>query len=765
MNQINKTSVGCALCFSLLTACGGGGNDDNVTDTDTASTASKASTASTAQLLRGVFLDSPVQGLQFRTETQQGLTGAEGGFVYLPGESVVFGLGELEFAQVPAQPTMTPMELAGTDDIESPEVVNILRLLQSIDEDGDPDNGIVIPPAAHDNVLAPAFSFAGSVDMDTVIGNVITQTYGVEREIVDAQKAVDHLIDTLSERASDPLAASWDVEFLYLVEDDQVFDGSYLSIREADFELNLNNVWQYGTIGENSGVFELVGDNDRQFFAPGLDAQGSRAGCLASRPYAVAECNGSGQLFSVFDSEAAAKEFSDLQLAASAGGAAETVEQTEPEFQAALTGTEEGANGEAPNPDLLTPEDLFPACSASLVDEDGDQYGWENNGTCYFVTPTEAESTEETASAEETPASTPVEAVPPTPTLVTTTDCPAAPPRAPATFSVFAAEPAGCSWTPFTNEPVWTWGNSNYDLTNNSVTDTVGGLHQGNFKHSCIDVASGKEVIVTAYCEVTVDAAPGVEAITDLFFLTGQSNAASLQTAYDATLDAADQRVFAYTDTGWQVADLHQFWEQDLPGNYSIQYPERSPYNNIAFQVARSIASKSDRVVGLVVLTAPGEGISHWDYNSDFFVQVREKATAALNELPNKNSFDGMLWLQGETDWLLEGTADPGATGFTDKSSDFYLNYYPNKLFQLISNLRSESWFGLDGKFLCAETKKAALNAHLMALNSDADAFSGCAQASDLGTRASDPYGSHFSAESLRILGGRIADVYLGMVP
>lgn len=772
MNQTKKIFAGYAVCVSLLSGCGGGGNGSDI-----AGEGEKDQfAAATAQLERGVFLDSPVQGLQFRTETQQGVTSAEGGFVYLSGESVVFSVGGMEFEEVPAQATMTPMELAKTDDIESPEVVNILRLLQTIDEDNNPDNGIVIPQAARDNVLAPSFSFGGSVDMDTVISNAITQTYGEEREIVDSEAAVDHLIDTLTERAGDPQAADWDVEFLYLVEDDLAFDGSYLSIRETDFELNLNNVWQYGTIVEHFGVFELDGDIDRQFFTPGFDAAGEKAGCLAMRPYAVTECQDNGQLYKVFSSEAAAKEYSDLQLAANSAESTNTAEPTEPEIQAALPETENTTDADPSNPDLLAPEDIFPGCSADLIDEDGDQYGWESGETCYFVPSTtdtsvpgdttDAEAAPETDSEDTTESGATDSATETELTLVTTSNCPIEPLRAPATFSVFAAEPAGCTWTPFDTGPFWIWGsNTNRDLSNNTVTDVVGGVHQGDFKHSCIDVASGREIIVTAHCEVTVDAAPGIEAITDLFFLTGQSNAASLQTAYDATLDAVDHRVFAYTDTGWQLADLHQFWEQDIPGNYSIQYPERSPYNSIVFQVAKSIAAKSDRLVGLVVLTAPGEGISHWDYNSDFFIQMREKATAALNALPNKSSFDGMLWLQGETDWLLEGSADPGATGFSDKNSDFYRNYYPNKLFQLISNLRSENWFGFDGKFICAETKKAELNAHLMALNSDNDNHSGCALASDLGTRRSDPYGSHFSAESLRVLGGRIADIYLGMLP
>ena len=49
-----------------------------------------------------------------------------------------------------------------------------------------------------------------------------------------------------------------------------------------------------------------------------------------------------------------------------------------------------------------------------------------------------------------------------------------------------------------------------------------------------------------------------------------------------------------------------------------------------------------------------------------------------------------------------------------------------------------------------------------MALNTDGDDRTACAQASDLETRAGDPFGNQLSASSLRTLGGRIADIYLG---
>ena len=253
----------------------------------------------------------------------------------------------------------------------------------------------------------------------------------------------------------------------------------------------------------------------------------------------------------------------------------------------------------------------------------------------------------------------------------------------------------------------------------------------------------------------------GLDTITDLILLTGQSNAASLVTRFDAELDAPDQRVFAYTYDGWQVADLHQFWDEGIPGNFSANNPERDPYNNIIFQVGKALAKTANRTVGIVMITAPGEGISHWDYNSPFYNKMRNHAIAALNAVPHKSAFDAVVWMQGETDWLLHGTADPDIPEFESYESEAYKYYYPRKLAGLIEALRSDPWFGNEARFICTETIKAKLNPHLMTLNTDGDSLTGCAAASDLAARENDPHGNHFSAESLRVLGQRIADVYL----
>lgn len=250
--------------------------------------------------------------------------------------------------------------------------------------------------------------------------------------------------------------------------------------------------------------------------------------------------------------------------------------------------------------------------------------------------------------------------------------------------------------------------------------------------------------------------------ITDIIVLTGQGNAAGVETRYDPALDTGNENLFAFNEDGqWRAANLNQFWDGNLPSNYASADNGRQPYNNLVFQIGKSLTTQTDRVVGVILVTAPGAGIRNWDYNSTFYREIRSKVALALDALPQKATIDAMIWVQGETDWLAEGTADPDATGFTSTDTDFYRNYYPTKLGYLIANLRSEWWYGREAQFICSETKQTDLNHHLLALNADGDDRTSCAPASDLATRDSDPFGNHFSADSLRTLGSRIAELYL----
>ena len=227
--------------------------------------------------------------------------------------------------------------------------------------------------------------------------------------------------------------------------------------------------------------------------------------------------------------------------------------------------------------------------------------------------------------------------------------------------------------------------------------------------------------------------------ITDLILVTGQSNALGADTSFDPVLDSPHQRVFAFTESGWATADLHQVWDLGWFPRGNIG---GDPSNNFAFHVAKEMAYRQpDRVIGFVLASAPGEGIDHWDTGDAFFAEVDIKVLDAINQLPHKSGVDGILWHQGESD---EG--------------DYQ---YGDKLNQLIANFRQQNWFAANRPFICGETAEfTVVNRQLMALNGNGDRWSACVDGAGLQTRED---GYHFDAAGLRELGRRYAIKYLSL--
>jgi len=165
----------------LLANCGGGGSD-------------------TPSTLTGVFIDSPVINIGYRTATQNGDTNSRGEFKYLAGETVTFFIGDLEFPPILAAEVVTPLDMADTDDVAHHMVINIIRLLQSLDKDGDPDNGINITQTAKDNAVFLNFDlsvegFEAQIGIDLFIANGGQDT--AQSDLVDTVLALVHFVASL----------------------------------------------------------------------------------------------------------------------------------------------------------------------------------------------------------------------------------------------------------------------------------------------------------------------------------------------------------------------------------------------------------------------------------------------------------------------------------------------------------------------------------------------------------------------------------------
>ncbi|HEY9120519.1 MAG TPA: hypothetical protein VIN33_12230 [Marinobacter sp.] len=127
----------------VLSGCGGGGSSSDEPSGEPATPPSPTEVTRT-----GVFTDSAVANIQYQTATQSGYTSALGEYEYVEGETVTFSIGGIALPPVPATGRITPADM--TDGGSSADqLTNILRLLQSLDEDGNPDNGIAITDGTH----------------------------------------------------------------------------------------------------------------------------------------------------------------------------------------------------------------------------------------------------------------------------------------------------------------------------------------------------------------------------------------------------------------------------------------------------------------------------------------------------------------------------------------------------------------------------------------------------------------------------------------
>ena len=143
-----------APLLSLGGCLGGGGDSDD-------------------DALSGTFVDSPVAGLDYQGPSSGAArTDAAGTFNYFPGETLSFAIGDLALGQATGSAQLTPLSIVtGAENAQDPRVSNMLVLLQSLDADGDLNNGIQITQQIREEV---SFN-AGVLDLDQSAADFRTQ--------------------------------------------------------------------------------------------------------------------------------------------------------------------------------------------------------------------------------------------------------------------------------------------------------------------------------------------------------------------------------------------------------------------------------------------------------------------------------------------------------------------------------------------------------------------------------------------------------------
>ncbi len=125
------------IASAILVGCG------SSTTTSSNPTTSN-SNSSSSNLETGYFIDAPVEGLAYETASgEKGTTDKFGRFKYKHGEKVKFKIGKLSLGEAtPDQEGLvTPESIAEND---SDLKIQLLRILQALDSDNNPSNGITI---------------------------------------------------------------------------------------------------------------------------------------------------------------------------------------------------------------------------------------------------------------------------------------------------------------------------------------------------------------------------------------------------------------------------------------------------------------------------------------------------------------------------------------------------------------------------------------------------------------------------------------------
>jgi len=169
----------------FLSGCGGGGSDSS----------SGSNPPSAVVVSEAFFIDSPVAGLFYKSQSKEGTTSANGGFKYSSTDTNVsfkageITLGTINIADINADSRLFVQDLVGVSraTVDNADVLKIASLLQSLDT-GANANGITLDENDLDNL-------SESADIEDV--NVTRQLSLAGKTLKSEARVKEHLGDTM----------------------------------------------------------------------------------------------------------------------------------------------------------------------------------------------------------------------------------------------------------------------------------------------------------------------------------------------------------------------------------------------------------------------------------------------------------------------------------------------------------------------------------------------------------------------------------------
>lgn len=179
-HMIHTITAISTLAVASLVGCGGGSGGSGGASTKT-----------------GYFIDSAVEGLEYASGNTTGITGADGSFRYEEGKPVTFKIGGLILGSVRVTNNRVfPVDLiSGATDETHPKVSLMAQILQTLDSDGDPANGITITETSRQAITqAIEVATADPTQTTAAINQLLsTATQGRSAALVSQSDAESHL--------------------------------------------------------------------------------------------------------------------------------------------------------------------------------------------------------------------------------------------------------------------------------------------------------------------------------------------------------------------------------------------------------------------------------------------------------------------------------------------------------------------------------------------------------------------------------------------
>ena len=256
-NKLLRALLAAGLTTGLV-ACGGGSSGDGATDkiqdpeteqNDSSSPAPGENNVATAGSETGRFVDSAVGGIEYETSAGYASTTNDNGeFKFNKGETVTFRLGQLNFGTVEAGSLITPVELASGD---SNKAANIARVLQTLDDDGNPDNGITITPTVREKAKNQNPTDVATADLTAVkeaILSLASENTYAPADLVTQEQAESHLNETIA--AEKPVTSCGDDATPVTADHLIGKTYGYTRLQENDKEINLMQFSSAGGLTE-----------------------------------------------------------------------------------------------------------------------------------------------------------------------------------------------------------------------------------------------------------------------------------------------------------------------------------------------------------------------------------------------------------------------------------------------------------------------------------------------------------------------------------